>query len=60
LRFDLKVLVRTEEGVIHKIVMVPRDVGGRPDRIEDLQIGLRHEAEGVPALLGVDRRIFSA
>ena len=56
LRFDLKVLVRAEERVVHKIAVVARDVGGRPDGIEDLQIGLRHEAEGLPALLGVDRR----
>ena len=49
LRFDLKVLVRAEERVVHKIAVVARDVGGRPDRIEDFQIGLRHEAEGLPA-----------
>ena len=56
LRLDLKVLVRAEQGVVHEIAVVARDVGGRPDRIEDLQIGLRHEAKGLPALLGVDRR----
>jgi len=36
--------------------VVPRDVGGRPDRIEALQIGLRHEAKDLLALLGLDRR----
>ena len=56
LRFDLKVLVCAEERVVHKIAVVARDVGGRPDRIEDLQIGLRHEAQGLPIVLGVDRR----
>ena len=56
LRFDLRVLVRAEESVVHKIAVVTRDVGSRPDRIEDLQAGLRHEAEGLLALLGVDRR----
>jgi hypothetical protein len=56
LRFDPMVLVRAEEGVVHKIAVVARDVGGRPDRIEDLQIGLRHEAQRLPVLLGVDRR----
>src|SRR5262245_48931661 len=56
LRSNLRVLVRAEESVVHKIAVVPRDVGGRPDWIEDLQIGLRHEAEGLLGLLGLDRR----
>ena len=56
LRSNLRVLVRAEEGVVDEIAVVARDVGGRPDRIEDLQIGLRHEAKGLPALLGPDRR----
>ena len=56
LRLDLRLLVRAEEGVVHKIAVVARDVGGRPDRIEDLQIGLRHEAKGLPVVLGLDRR----
>ena len=51
-----KLLVRAEQRVVHEIAVVARDVGGRPDRIEDLQIGLRHEAKGLPAVLGVDRR----
>src|SRR5271165_4323945 len=54
--FDLKVLVRAEEGVVHKIAVVARDVGGRPDGIEDLQVRLRHETEGLPFLLRSDRR----
>jgi hypothetical protein len=56
LRFNLRLLVRAEEGVIHKIAVVPGYVGGRPDRIEDLQIGLRHEAKRLLILLGLDRR----
>src|SRR5262249_40151460 len=43
-------------GVVHKIAVIASDVGGRPDRIEDLQIGVRHEAEGLPGFLGEDRR----
>jgi hypothetical protein len=54
LRLNLKVLVRTEERVVHKIAVVPRDIGGRPHGIENFQIGVRHEAEGLPAILGVD------
>src|SRR5262249_53200375 len=55
LRFDPKVLVRSEKGVVHKIAVVTRDVARRPNWIEDLQIGLRDGAEGLPVLLGVDR-----
>jgi hypothetical protein len=33
-----------------------RNVGGRPQRIENLQIGLRHEVKDLPAVLGVHRR----
>jgi hypothetical protein len=54
LRSNLRVLVRAEEGVVDKIAVVPRDVGGRRDRIEDLQIGLRREAEDLLGLLGLD------
>src|SRR6476659_8053746 len=55
LRLDPKLLVGAEQGVVHEIAVVARDVGGRPDRIENLQIGLRHEAKGLLAVLGVDR-----
>jgi len=53
---DPKRLVRAEEGVVHKVAVVARHVGGRPDRIHDLQVGLCNEPEGPTALLGVDRR----
>jgi hypothetical protein len=56
LRLDPKLLVRAEQGVVHEITVVARDVGGRPDRIENLQIGLCHEAKGLPLVLGVHRR----
>ena len=32
-----------------------RDVSATPDRVEDLQIGMRHEAKGLLARLGMDR-----
>jgi hypothetical protein len=54
LRFDLQVLVCAEERVVHKIAVVARDVAGRPDGIEDLEIGLCDEAEGL-LVLGVDK-----
>lgn len=54
LRFNPQVLVRGEEGVVNKITVIARDVGRRPDRIEDFQIGMCHETE-VLALLSVDR-----
>src|SRR5262245_13171058 len=56
LRSDLKALIRTEQGIINQIAVVARDVGGRPNRIEDFQIGVRHEAKGLTAWLGADRR----
>jgi hypothetical protein len=54
LRFDLEVLIRAEERVVHQKAMVARDVGGRPDGIEYLQIGLCHKDEGLLVLLGLD------
>jgi hypothetical protein len=56
LRFDLKALVRAEQGIVNEVAVVARDVGGRPNRVEDFQIGVRHEAKGLTALLGVDGR----
>jgi hypothetical protein len=56
LRFDLQVLVCAEERIVHKIAVVACDVAARPDRIENLEIGLRREAQGLPVVLRVDRR----
>jgi hypothetical protein len=56
LRLDPLLLVRPEEGVIYEVAVVTRDVAGRPDGIQDLQVGLSHEPERPAALLGVDRR----
>ena len=44
LRFDLQVLVCAEERVVHEIAVVACDVAGRPNWIEDLEIGLCDEA----------------
>src|SRR4029077_13051987 len=55
LRLYSKLLVRAEQGVVHEVTVVAGDVGGRPDRIDDLQIGLRHEAKGLAARLRGDR-----
>jgi hypothetical protein len=56
LRFDLKVLVRAEQSVINKVTVITRDVGCRPDRVQNPQIGFRREAEDLLVLLGPDRR----
>src|ERR1700730_11446567 len=56
LRFDLTFLVGAEERVVDEIAVVARDVGGVPDWIEHLQIGLGDEVEGPGVLLGADRR----
>jgi hypothetical protein len=55
LGFDLQLLVGAEEGVVHQVPVVARDVGGRPDGIQHLQVGLCHEPQGPMALLSVDR-----
>ncbi len=54
LRLDPKHFVGAEEGVVHKVAVVARDVCRRPDRGEDLQVGLCHESEGPTTLPGVD------
>src|SRR5215213_8475275 len=47
-------LVRAEKSVVDEIAVVARDVGGLPDRIQRLQLGMRHEAESLSACLGVN------
>src|SRR5215204_4156359 len=49
-------LVRAEKSVVDEIAVVARDVGGLPDRIQRLQLGVRHEAEGLSACLGMNGR----
>src|SRR6516165_5571885 len=55
LRFYLKLLVHAEKRVVDEIAVVAHDVGGLPDGIEDFQIGLRHQAEGLPVIPAADR-----
>jgi len=33
-----------EQSVEHHVAMIARDVGGRPDRVENSEIGLRNKA----------------
>src|SRR2546426_11674246 len=56
LRLDLEILVGAEERVVDEIAVVPRDVSRRPDRIEDLEIGVGNEEHRLAALLRVDGR----
>jgi len=56
LGLDLLLLVRAEKGVVHKVAVVARNVGGRPDGIQGLQVGLRHEPEGPTTLLSAMTR----
>src|SRR5262249_19295348 len=49
--------VQREGGVVDDVAGVAGEVRRRPDRAEDLEIGVRHEAERAAPLLGVsDRR----
>ena len=50
-RRSLGRLCRNDEYIAS--VLVTRDVGCRPYRIEDFQIAMRHEPEGLPILLGL-------
>jgi CRP/FNR family cyclic AMP-dependent transcriptional regulator len=45
LRLDFELLVRGEQGVVHHVAVIARDVRGGPDRIEAAQVGLRDELE---------------
>ena len=48
----LQLLVGAEQRVIHQVGVVARDVGRRPHRVEDLEVGLGHEAERAARFLG--------
>ena len=45
LRADLESLVEGEQGVVHHVAVVAADVGGGPDRIEVLQVGVRDDSQ---------------
>ena len=45
LRLDRVVLVRREQRVVDEVAVVARDVGRRPDRIEDRQVAVLHELQ---------------
>src|SRR5438477_8242329 len=55
LRLDPKILVRAEKGVVHEVPVVTGDVSRRPDGVEDLEIGLRYEAESLTIRLTAHR-----
>ena len=46
LRLDLEVAVQREQRVVDHVAVVAHDVGRRPDRIEDLQIGVIDHPQG--------------
>jgi hypothetical protein len=46
LRLDLEVAVQREQRVVDHVAVVAHDVGGGPDRIEDLEIRMVDDAEG--------------
>ncbi|MCY1227568.1 hypothetical protein D9M72_398440 [compost metagenome] len=51
LRQHLALGVHAEERVVHHVAVVARDEGGGPDRVEDLQVGLWHEAQHLAGVL---------
>ena len=53
LRPDFQVFVQGEQHVVDHVTVVAGDVGGGPDGVDDLQIGVRDEFEGaaVPGFL---------
>src|SRR5205823_8106784 len=56
LRLQLEVLVQREQGVEDHVAVVARDVRRGPDRIEDLEVGVGHEAQRAALLLRVHVR----
>src|SRR5262249_31661689 len=46
LRPDLTLRVHSEERVVDHVAMVPRDVGGGPDRIHNLEVRMHDHSEG--------------
>jgi predicted amidohydrolase YtcJ len=57
LRLDLGVLVGAEQGVVDHVAVVAAHVGGGPDRVQDGQVGVRHDAQcsPCPGLFGTQR-----
>ena len=53
LRLDRALLVLREQRVIDHVAVVADDVGGGPDRIEDLQVRMHHRAQGRLGKAGV-------
>ena len=49
----LELLVGAEQRVVDQVGVIAGDVGGRPHRVEDLEVGLGDEAQGPAGLLGV-------
>jgi hypothetical protein len=45
LRLGLELLVEREQRVVDQVAVVAHDVGGGPDRIEDLEIRMHHDLE---------------
>ena len=56
LRLDLEIRIGREQDVIHHVAVVAGDVGRCPDRIEDPQIRLRDELDGLPLRHGSPAR----
>jgi hypothetical protein len=47
LRLDPALLVGAEQRVVDHVAVVAAHVGGRPDRVEDRQVGVRHDGQYV-------------
>src|SRR5262249_33079403 len=54
LRLKLQASVESEQRVVDHVPVVARDVGRRPDRVEDLEVGMGDEAERAALFLRVD------
>ena len=46
LRLDLALLVHREERVVDHVAVIAGDVGGGPDRVDDLEVGMHHHLQG--------------
>ena len=56
LRLDARIGILGEQGVIDHVAVVSGDEGGRPDRVQDLQIGMGDHLQGLRRRRGRNRR----
>ena len=60
LRLDFQVLVQREQNVVDHVSVIAGDVGGGPDGVDNLEVGVRDEFERAALLGGISRGMAQA